>query len=246
MKKFTPWLLPLFTALAVFAAAVLPSRISSLRDEALFARVHTEDLSGESSLPLQPPDLTRRLHLLARWTETDDILTVQRDTTEEALFTSLQDAAMRQLHNLSDAGPLPRELTDCNWDLFYASELYLQEKLTVAEFYCLSVSSKAEETHLWMILDAETMCLLWLEFSHPLMGKVSPLDLPANVGQCFLEAIGLLPQLAYESETDAFFLLPDSNLAYSVTLSPYFLCIRPTALYMEAETPTDAAAVFIG
>lgn len=42
MKKWKNWLLPIFTCLVALCAALLPQRLSELRDRALLGAVHTE------------------------------------------------------------------------------------------------------------------------------------------------------------------------------------------------------------
>ena len=64
MRNWKNWLAPILTCLTVAALALVPLRLSILRDGELTGAVHTEMLAEDSNFPAKPPELPRRLQLL--------------------------------------------------------------------------------------------------------------------------------------------------------------------------------------
>ena len=109
MKKWKNWLLPIFTCLVVLCAALLPQRLSELRDRALLGAVHTEELTDDR-LPVRPLSLTERLELLfLLQSEPESFTVVTQDlsakmTPEE--MPALQTQVWEELKGLVEAGVL--------------------------------------------------------------------------------------------------------------------------------------------
>ena len=76
MRNWKNWLAPIFTCLTVVALALLPLRLSMLQDKTLTGTVHTEPLAEDSNFPAKPPELLRRLQLLAQQREFAETLTI--------------------------------------------------------------------------------------------------------------------------------------------------------------------------
>lgn len=61
--------LPFLACLAVLEAALLPPRVSLLRDRSLAGAVHSEDPTLDNGLPPRPTALSQRISLLYQMTQ---------------------------------------------------------------------------------------------------------------------------------------------------------------------------------
>lgn len=113
MKKWKNRLLPIFTCLVVLGAALLPQRLSELRDHTLMGTVHTEKLT-DNWLLARPLSLAERIELLTLWSDEPERFTVVTQelsvkmAPEEIL--ALQTQVWKELKSLADAGIFPDEM----------------------------------------------------------------------------------------------------------------------------------------
>ena len=113
MKKWKNRLLPIFTCLVVLGAALLPQRLSELRDHTLMGTVHTEKLT-DNWLLARPLSLAERIELLTLWSDEPERFTVVTQelsvkmAPEEIL--ALQTQVWKELRSLADAGIFPDEM----------------------------------------------------------------------------------------------------------------------------------------
>ena len=158
MRNWKNWLAPILTGLTVVALALLPLRLSALQDERLTGTVHTEPLAEDSNFPAKPPELPRRLQLLAQQRELADTLTIIGQEVEGSALAENIRLARGELANLAEAGVLPREIDPDIAELF-ASKLYLRDQtdLSAAGFVELSGYDKASGEYRSLVLDAETV-----------------------------------------------------------------------------------------
>ena len=254
MKRIRAWLLPLFTLLAVLTVTILPRYLSDLQDQKIIGHIHTEKLPVEDSLPTQPPDLSQRMLLLSQWMEASDIMSVHNEITEDyayaessadkesTTYRQLCAAALSEVKFLAESGLLPLDLTPLEKSNMSVSRIYLRRQLIGAEFYVFDTYIKAENIHFWIVLDSETMNMVWLELGHPAMEKYYKSISPEKIGQFFLERLGVTCDLVTAGAFDAIFQITDADLQYGVSVEPYFLKIVPTMLpAMDAEnTPVSA------
>ena len=113
MKKWKNRLLPIFTCLVVLGVALLPQRLSELRDHTLMETVHTEKLT-DNWLLARPLSLAERIELLTLWSDEPERFTVVTQelsvkmAPEEIL--ALQTQVWKELKSLADAGIFPDEM----------------------------------------------------------------------------------------------------------------------------------------
>ena len=248
MKHIRAWLLPLFTLLTVLAVTVLPRYLSDLQDQKIIGHIHTEKLPTENSFLTQQPDLSQRMLLLSQWAEGYDVMTVQNEIkesgahtetaadSENAAYHQLCSTVLAELNALTEIGLLPLDLMPLEASNMNVSRMYLQQQLIRAEFYVFETYMKAENIHLLIVLDSETMNMVWLELGHPAMEKYYKSISPEEIGRFFLERLDVNCDLVTAGEFDAVFQITDADLQYWVSVEPYFLKIFPTTIpVMDAE-----------
>lgn len=229
MRNWKNWLAPILTCLTVLTMALLPSRLSALRDRELTGAVHAEELAEDSNFPAKSPELPRRLQLLAQHEELPDSLTfIGRELEGEALAEAAGQARA-ELASLAEAGVLPEELV-ANHDItLFGSLIYLRDQadLSSAAFINLGGYDNHSGEYRSLVLDRETGLLVWLELDSAWIKK-TPLN-PADIGAAFLDRLGLAYQPGSTSDAGdyAAFLLPDTPVVYSVNRYRYTLHIRP-------------------
>lgn len=227
MKNWKNWLAPILTGLTVVALALLPLRLSILRDQRLAGAVHTEPLSEDSNFPAKPPELTRRLQLLAQRRELPDSLTFIGQELEGGVLAENTELARAELANLIKAGGLPGEMDPANAELF-AGKFYLRDQvdLSSAGFVELSGFNKTPEEYRSLILDAETGLLVGLEVDSVWIWK-NPTD-AAEIGAVFLDRLGVEYQLTeQDGSLWACFRLSGAPVLYYVTIGRTTLHIGP-------------------
>lgn len=217
MRDWKNWFAPLFTCLMVLALALLPLRLSLLRDESLTGTVHAEELAADSNFPARPPELPMRLQLLARQLEgAPDAVTIISQTLEGKALSRAARQAGGELEELVRAGVLPEEITTYGGSLS-GRRVYLRDQtdLSSTGFLELNAFSRLTGEHLDLCLDAETGRLVALEMD---MRSTSKFDLdPAVLGEALLDRLGLAyTRIPNDFASAAGFRLSDSRTLYWV------------------------------
>lgn len=238
MRNWKNWLAPILTGLTVVALALLPLRLSTLRDQQLTGTVHTEALGSDSNFPAKPPEFIRRLQLLAQQRELADSLTIIGQELEGRALTENAELARGELAALVEAGVLPDALDADNAELF-ASKLYLRDQtdLSSAGFVNLGGYDKESGEYRSLVLDAETGLLVDLELDCAWILK-EPLD-AAEAGAAFLDRLGVAYQLTDHEDHDgsaywACFRLQGAPVLYYATIGRSTLRIGP---WLDWESP---------
>lgn len=242
MRNWKNWLAPILTGLTVAALALLPLRLSTLRDQQLTGTVHTEALAEDSNFPAKPPELIRRLQLLAQQRELADRLTIIGQELEGRALTENVELARGELAALVEAGVLPDALDSDNAQLF-GSKLYLRDQadLSSAGFVNLGGYDKASGEYRSLVLDAETGLLVDLELDCAWILK-EPLD-AAEAGAAFLDRLGVAYQLVDNSPLWACFRLQEAPVLYYVTVGRTTLRIGP---WLDWEAPELSQGAALG
>lgn len=251
MRNWKNWLAPILTGLTVVALALLPLHLSILQDAALTGTVHAEDLAENSNFPAKPPEMLRRIHLLAQFEEQPDILTIVGQALEGSALAENLELARRELAALTDAWVLPESINPDNAELF-ASKLYLRDQtdLSSAGFVNLGGYDKASGEYRSLVLDGEAGQLLELKINYQSVLSTGP-D-PAELGAAFLDRLGVeYEMILYEEAFSAGFRLRDTPVVYLVTQSRHSLSITPELDWEALDLsqgqsaalgfPTDAA-----
>lgn len=242
MRNWKNWLAPILTGLTVAALALLPLRLSTLRDQQLTGTVHTEALAEDSNFPAKPPELIRRLQLLAQQRELADRLTIIGQELEGRALTENVELAREELAALVEAGVLPDALDSDNAQLF-GSKLYLRDQadLSSAGFVNLGGYDKASGEYRSLVLDAETGLLVDLELDCAWILK-EPLD-AAEAGAAFLDRLGVAYQLVDNSPLWACFRLQGAPVLYYATIGRTTLRIGP---WLDWEAPELSQGAALG
>lgn len=250
MRNWKNWLAPILTCLTVAALALVPLRLSTLQDQQLTGTVHTEALAEDSNFPAKPPELPRRLQLLAQQRQLADSLTLIDQALEGRALTENAELARGELAELIEAGVLPDALDSNNTELF-GSKLYLRDQtdLSSAGFVNLGGYDKASGEYRSLVLDAETGLLVDLELDCAWI-LTEPLD-AAEAGAAFLDRLGAAYQLVDSNSLWACFRLQGAPVLYYAAVGRTTLRIGPwldwEALDLSqsqgaaAGFPTDAA-----
>lgn len=250
MRNWKNWLAPILTGLTVVALALLPLRLSVLRDGELTGRIHTEELAEDSNFPARPPELPRRLQLLAQQRELADSLTVIGQELEGRALAENAELARGELAALVEAGVLPGALNSDDVQLF-GSKLYLRDQtdLSSAGFVNLGGYDKSSGEYRSLVLDAETGLLVELELVCTRILE-EPLD-AAEVGAAFLDRLGAEYQLVENNRSSlrAKFRLSGAPVLYYAAIDHSILQIGPWLDWESPELsqgdalgfPTDAA-----
>lgn len=242
MRNWKNWLAPILTCLTVVALALLPLRLSILRDGELTGTVHTEALAEDSNFPAKPPELVRRLQLLAQQREQADSITIIGQELEGQALTENAELARGELAALVAAGVLPDALDSDNAQLF-GSKLYLRDQtdLSSAGFVNLGGYDKASGEYRSLVLDAETGLLVDLELDCAWILK-EPLD-AAEAGAAFLDRLGAAYQLVDNSPLWACFRLQGAPVLYYATIGRTTLRIGP---WLDWESPELSQGAALG
>ena len=245
MRNWKNWLAPIFTCLTVVALALLPLRLSMLQDKSLTGTVRTEPLAEDSNFPAKPPELIRRLQLLAQQRELADSLTIIGQDLEGRALAENTELARRELAALAEVGILPDQLNADNAELF-AGKLYLRDQtdLSSASFVNLGGYDKASGEYRSLVLDTETGLLVDLELDSVWIRK-EPLD-AAETGAAFLDRLGVAYQLVDHdgSSSWACFRLQGAPVLYYVTIGRTALRIGPWLDWESPELSRDQGGAF--
>lgn len=227
MRNWKNWLAPILTGLMVVALALLPWRLSILRDESLTGTVHAEELAEDSNFPARPPELLGRIWLLVqRETVYADRMTIIGQALADSALEEAAVQAEAELAALMEAGALPEETAGAASE-FFAEKLCLRDQadLSSASFISLGGYGKGREYHS-LVLDGETGQLLSLEMESYSVMK-SDLDL-VKLGGAFLDRLGVEYELvSTDSSFSACFRLSDPRILYWVIWSRTHLSICP-------------------
>lgn len=226
MRNWKNWLAPILTCLTVAALALVPLRLSTLQDQQLTGTVHTEALAEDSNFPAKPPELIRRLQLLAQERELADSLTIIGQELEGRALAEHAERAREELAALVEAGVLPEALDSDNAQLF-GSKLYLRDQtdLSSAGFVNLGGYDRASREYRSLVLDAETGLLVDLELDSVWILKDPP-D-AAEAGAAFLDRLGAAYQLVDSNSLWACFRLQGAPVLYYAAIGHSTLRIGP-------------------
>lgn len=232
MRNWKNCLAPILTGLTVLVLALLPWRLSMLQDKSLTGSVHTEPLAEDSNFPAKPPELIRRLQLLAQQRELADSLTIIGQELEGKTLEETTGQARGELANLMESGILPREMDPDSAKLF-ASKVYLRDQtdLSSAGFVDLGGYDKTSGEYRSLVLDAESGLLVDLELDAIWIWRDPPVA--AEVGTAFLDRLGVEYQLVKDAPLWACFRLQEAPVLYYVTIGHTTLHIGP---WLDWET----------
>ena len=232
MRNWKNCLVPILTGLTVLALALLSLRLSMLQDKSLTGTVHTEPLAEDSNFPAKPPELIRRLQLLAQQRELADSLTIIGQELEGKTLEETTGQARGELANLMESGILPREMDSDSAELF-ASKVYLRDQtdLSSAGFVDLGGYDKTSGEYRSLVLDAESGLLVDLELDAVWIWRNPPVA--AEVGAAFLDRLGVEYQLVKDDPLWARFRLQGAPVLYYVTIGHTTLHIGP---WLDWET----------
>lgn len=223
MRNWKNWLFPILTALTVMALALLPLRLSVMRDGTLTGTVHAEPLSEDSNFPFKPPELPGRIWLLVQWREMPEHLTVMAQELEGAErdreFQRLQDA----LSGLKDILPpgLAEQLINIGGESWDCNRYYLRDQtdLSSTSFSEIGTYDKRSSLAFSAILNTESGLLTGLQVSgaRDIQFDASP----SEMGRALLDHMGLNYEAAdaFDSEVtygSVYFRLPESKSQFYV------------------------------
>lgn len=240
MRDWRNWLLPLLTCLIVFVLALLPLKLSTLQDNSLTGTVHSEELTADGGFPAKPPDLAGRIWLLAQSEELEDNLSCISYLLEDDL--ELQEARSLmdfEIKGLQLARVFPSNLSSFP-DSFTAVRTSLRDQtdLSSTQFLFAFARDTVGGCTLSMQLDLEAGRAVSLRLYSPALPRY--LSSAQDLGQAFLDRLGLTYELLEETDGDMIFRLPEQlYLCYNVYLSWDTLTIHPGVGWAAME---DAAS----
>lgn len=194
MRNWRNTLLPLLACLAVVGLALLPLRLSALRDRTLTGTVHTEELGTDSNFPARPPALERRLWLLVQWEEFPEEVTVigQELTEGSEELETLKTAIREELAEWDVLPGDPESFTNFSGSRFYLRD---PQDLSSAGFFAASGYVPSWDGIFTLTLDGETGHMVRCQIYFSNVKK--HLGTPETVGRAFLDRLGL----SYEEVT---------------------------------------------
>lgn len=221
MKNWKNRLLPILTCLVVLCAALLPQRLSELRDRTLLGTVHTEKLTDDWLLA-RPLSLAERIELLSLWSwEPERFTVVTQDLSAQKMpkeMAGLQTQVWEELDRLAEAGVLSKEMLpeDISRISGTRTSVRLPEDLREATFLWMEVTDKWKGTDLSIVLDADTGHAVALQVFFPVSEQL-PVT-AAESGKVFLDRLGIENQVQSSGADHAVILLPETNILYDIDL----------------------------
>lgn len=255
MKKWKNRLLPIFTCLVVLGAALLPQRLSELRDHTLMGTVHTEKLT-DNWLLARPLSLAERIELLALWADEPERFTVVTQelsvkmTPEEIL--ALQTQVWKELKSLADAGIFPDEMLQEEFSDLSGkrTSVRLSDDLRSTTFLRLNRLDKRSGMHLSIFMDADTGHTVAMQAFFPTSVRLSATA--SDIGKAFLDRLDLENQIQTSCTNQAVLLLPETNTLYAVDLDYsdgdgyLFLLIEPVNSKDQLATEFGSGQASVG
>lgn len=240
MRNWRNWLLPVLTCLAVVGLALLPLRLSTLRDREFTGAVRTEELGENSNFPARPPVLERRLWLLAQWEERPgDFTVVGQDLMEGSEELATVETAVRaELAELAELGVLPDALE--GFTSFSGSRFYMRDPqdLSSAGFLTASAYEPERDVFFTLTLDSETNRIL--QFRMYFFQVKKYVKDPVTLGTAFLNRLGLSCEVMEAWDSAAYLRIPDSGVCYFVMTDRNQLEIVPRRDWEAEREETDA------
>lgn len=193
MRNWKNWLFPILTCLTVAALALLPLRLSTLRDGELTGTVHTEALAEDSNFPFKPPDLPGRIWLLLQWQEMPDGLTIMAQELEGTERNREMERLHKALSDLEDVLPpgLANLLISVDGDSWDWERYYLRDQadLSSASFTLAGTYDKRAGISFSATMDVESGQIIGLQVAGTQTGKYAAP--PLETGKALLDHLGL-------------------------------------------------------
>ena len=245
MNRLRRYLLPALTCLVVLAAALLPGRLSLLRDQTQLSAVHTEELTVDNDLPLRPLDRLERVCLFARYeAEPEACLVSYRELKDDQELPELWETVSAELKILTDSGVLPQALLPKEPPTLEGTRIYLRnlDSLTGASFLYVGGYDKKSDISCWFAVDEESGRLLAIDLSEPGVRKyMTDPDQLSQAGLTFLNRLDISCELLGASDREALFSLPDTEVSYLVIVDDWLFSIRPCGYGgMASVSETDS------
>lgn len=215
MRNWKNWLFPLLTCLTVAALALLPVRLSALRDGQLTGTVHTEPLSEDSNFPFKPPELPGRVRLFSQYQTFPDRVVLMEQSLERDSgdWRNAVGMANTELYALYGEGVLPFKILEPYLD-YSVTRLYLRdpEDLSSAGFLLMKADIKETGAYVDLVLDIETGKALAVDLSsktNDLFDASTP-----ELGKAVLDRLGLEYVLEEDHNAAAYFRLPECGSGF--------------------------------
>lgn len=240
-KRWKDLLPPLAAALAVLVLALLPQKLSRVRDAALEGAVHPEALREDSNFPAKPPELPGRARLLGKNTSGFNNFTSMYQSLEGAELEEAAAQASKAMAALEEAGVLPPGAVPDPGDFYTGDAWYLRDQtdLSSAGFWELHAYSPPAVEYLQLFLDRESGEILALELLAPALSDWEQEAL--ETGGKFLNRLGLEYTWLDGAGRESVFCLEDGETMYYVRRPRDGLDILPR---WEGETDLSNAAVY--
>lgn len=217
MRNWKNWLFPILTCLTVAALALLPVRLSALRDGQLIGTVHAEPLSGDSNFPFKPPELPGRIWLLSQYQVFPDRVVLMEQLLEKDSedWRNAVRMANAELDALYGAGILPFQIKEPYLN-YTVTRLYLRnpEDLSSAGFLLMGASVKETGSYVDLVLDIETGKALAVDLSSKTHYPFDALAL--ELGKAVLDRLGLEYVPEEDHNAAASFRLPECGSEFWV------------------------------
>lgn len=230
MKTIKSWLLPALACLSVLVAALLPPRVSLLRDRSLDRAIYTEEAAPDSSLSSHSTTLSERISLLYQmeFDRDDSVITVIQeqddlDLTEQTALTALKSLASNCVIPLT---AIPETIPDLSGSQFICRS---RSNGVSASFLQLS-GGDAAGFYFTMVLDEESGAVCVMEL---VSGNAAhTLGLSEQMAEQYYDSLGLEAELSWSNQessryrltgTEDFFQVfqLDSHVgAWSIRLEP--------------------------
>lgn len=244
------WVLPIVTAVIVLLAICLPERISALRDRSLFAAAHVEDFDSALGMAESTMTLGQRLNELISiyYGETTDTYLRTEDTFTVEEKEALEKLFFGQMQALFDTGtlPLPGGLSTAQMECYDRQRVSVWDSVTLesASFVHLFYYDKVQGGNVDMVLDEASGLPVMLTIVHPLMEELFAGDdgqMLAEIGERFVQALGLSPQETKYLADDAYVILQNGSDMpdYHVSQKYEVLTIEPMPDFVVRYAEND-------
>ena len=231
MKKRRNWVLPVITCVVVLAAALMPRFAAQWFDRQEMDKVHWEEMSTDSGLPVRFLTLQERLRLLCQWStgEASEDMTMEQCAPEE--LDGMWEETLEEIGRFIDNTGLPVAAWSFEAAEIQGTRICLSDtgEPTNARFVLMEAYAGEDQASMTVIIDEASgrMASLSAEI-HTKSDGISLMGYAEPVGWVFFDWLGVESVVEERNPFLASFFIPECDVVYTVSITADHFRIYPS------------------